>query len=203
MKKIISAILAAALLFSLCSCARAESVTLERGTVENGVYENGSMGIKINLGEGWTFYSDDEIEENIRPSDFMPGDDTKELEAGDIFCDMYCSNDAATNINISYEYVGTSISIAKYLSALEASVKEQFMELEGFTVTETENTTADTRPRQSAHDPDLIRLILPVIGIPLPAEVTGKILLRDLHGFFLTLIDLPCNLSADLPELAL
>ena len=130
MKKIISAILAAALLFSLCSCARAESVTLERGTVENGVYENGSMGIKINLGEGWTFYSDDEIEENVRPSDFMPGDDTQELEAGDVFCDMYCSNEAATNINISYEYVGTGISIAKYLSALEESVKEQFMELE-------------------------------------------------------------------------
>lgn len=144
MKKIISAILAAALLFSLCSCARAESVTLERGTVENGVYENGSMGIKINLGEGWTFYSDDEIEENVRPSDFMPGDDTQELEAGDVFCDMYCSNEAATNINISYEYVGTAISVAKYLSALEASVKEQFMELEGFTVTETENTTVDT-----------------------------------------------------------
>ena len=63
--------------------------------------------------------------------------------------------------------------------------------------------SADTRPGQSAHDPDLIHLILPVIGIPLPAEVTGKILFRDLHGFFLTLIDLPCGFSADLPELAL
>lgn len=92
----------------------AETVQLEVGETEGSVYQNSLIGIGYNLEEGWSFYSDEQINElNNITSDMLPEEAKKALEDATVVYDMYAKEDDGLNsIIINFEKINLLQTIA-------------------------------------------------------------------------------------------
>lgn len=137
MKRILSFILCAVMLFSLCSCGKREvnyakapeNVAVQRGAWEGNVFLGDFSDISFTLPDGWEVVSDEDIQNAINITDGLT-------------YDMMCQNNATgSNVAIIYEEllktVGSkTITEEEYLS----TVSDNLTSL-GFYVSEAEKKT--------------------------------------------------------------
>ena len=162
MKKILAIILASLMLLSLTACGNDENLRGETsggeqaadtnteeekeftlGTTSGATYKNEFLGIGADLGEGWTFYTDEQIKDlNKLSFDMVDEDIAKQLENAPLIYDMYASaNEGADTLNLNIENIGltnsTLISTETYLDNSMPTLKTA-LESMGF-----ENVTAE------------------------------------------------------------
>ena len=150
MKKLVSLVLAIALCAVCTGCTKQDSVKISRGTVENGIYRNESMGITVEAGDGWEFFSDEEMAQIYGASgdEFLTDDAADALQNASIIHDMYCVRDGAS-INVNFENAGVlAIAVADEKAYLELSaenLKTQLDESSGMSISKSELGEIETK----------------------------------------------------------
>ena len=79
MKRCLIIILSAIMLISLPACSSAPEPEFTLGAVNGSVYENPFIGIGCDLGEEWTYYSDEQIREQNNAAANLAGDEYKQM----------------------------------------------------------------------------------------------------------------------------
>ena len=108
MKKILSFILILAIVFSFAACGKSENNTAKeftRGTVSGNRYENEFLGLGIELGESWVFYTDEQIATLYGlTTDFLEEDFGEYLKNATIIYDMQAADtESNNNVGINFE----------------------------------------------------------------------------------------------------
>lgn len=105
---------------------------LDFGKTEGNVYENAFIGIGCKLGEGWSFYSDEEINAlNNLAVGMMPEEAQELLKEANLFYDMFATAaDAMNNINVNLEKVNAvqliGLDLAKNFELLVPTLKATY-----------------------------------------------------------------------------
>lgn len=144
MKKLFSILLVVIIVLSFASCG--ESSSDVRGTInsnnnsstqedtnesfsfgetEGNTWENSFIGLGCKLGDGWTFYTDEQIAElNQTTVDMVDNDTAEFLENATVIYDMFATKDnGIQSINVNLEKVGyISSALADLKKNLEATV---------------------------------------------------------------------------------
>lgn len=170
MKKIISVLLIMVLVFCITSCGEPESdvkgslkteetntdnksnenntneeVDLSLGLAEGNVYESEFLKIGFNLIEGWTFYTEEQIQQlNNITGDMLDDEIAESIKNADLVYDMYALDTLGNSVNINLEKLNTVgsaiLSEEDYVNASLGSLKDALKSM-GFTTVTTEATT--------------------------------------------------------------
>ena len=133
--------LSVAMLFSACSTP-VEKVEFSHGKVEGTVYSNDMVSINADFGEGWTYFSDEDLAAASGITDFSKEQTDKAFTNTGIVYDMYVANADNENVNVLFENLeisnNTSLDEQGYI---DASISELKTQLEAqFTVDNLEQT---------------------------------------------------------------
>ncbi len=132
MKKTKSALAAAALsvvmLFSACS-SPVEKIDFSHGKVEGTVYTNDMISVKADFGEGWTYFTDDDLAAASGITDFSKEQTDKAFTSTGVVYDMYAANEDNENVNILFEDLelsnNSSLDEQGYIDASMPTLKSQ------------------------------------------------------------------------------
>lgn len=127
--------------FSACSTP-VEKVEFSHGKVEGTVYSNDMVSINADFGEGWTYFSDEDLAAASGITDFSKEQTDKAFTNTGIVYDMYVANADNENVNVLFENLeisnNTSLDEQGYI---DASISELKTQLEAqFTVDNLEQT---------------------------------------------------------------
>lgn len=105
MKKIISLVLAAILVFGTIPAVSANEAGLQLGVVNGSNYVNETLNLSCKLGEGWSFLDQDQILELMGYTGEVLGEEyQKFLETAETYMDAYAYNlDTGDTVNITVE----------------------------------------------------------------------------------------------------
>lgn len=79
-------------------------VNLLIGEAEGNTYENAFLGIGFNLPEGWTFYTQEQINAlNNITQDMLEDDITEQIQNANIIYDMYALDQYGNSVNVNLE----------------------------------------------------------------------------------------------------
>ncbi len=139
MKKLLSLLLALAMVFLMvgCNISPEENIVMSRGTINGDVYANGVLEIKFTKPGSWVYYTDAEIADLVDMSvDMLQGDFEYAIENNATVYDMMVADTITnSNINIGYENLrktfSSNITVDQYIEAL----KNQFSQVSSMTVT--------------------------------------------------------------------
>ena len=169
MKKFLSFLLVAVMLFSMSACTIDEEVrgtvgsdpnaeeTFSLGTTESNRYHSEFLGLSCTLPSEWVFYTDEEILElNNIVAGAMDEDVAAAIENADLIYDMYASNPndySSVNINLEKHTVLeiTAINLKASLEAQFAAIKSTYENM-GYTNVQIryEKITVDGRELDAA-----------------------------------------------------
>lgn len=130
MKKLLSIILAAVLMLSLCSCGSIKVPTMDeiRGTIDGPVYTNDFLSLKFEKPESWAFATEEEIESIVGNTQSILTEGGVDEKIDSSRYDMIASDDTTgNNINLSLEIVGSNATdeeLEEVLSSTEDQLKE-------------------------------------------------------------------------------
>ena len=108
-----------------------EEVQVDLGGVEGSSYKNASVGIQLVAPEGWTFYTQDQIDE-------MNNENT-DLEAANAMFDMMIIDASGNNVSVSFENLGklygSVLSEDKYLELAKQNIENSDTVFENIEIT--------------------------------------------------------------------
>ena len=107
MKKLFAVILTVALLLTFAACGKVGETKKEfsRGVITGNAYENEFLGLGVELGDDWVFYSDEQIATLYGfTTDLLEEDFGEYLKNATVIYDMHAANNVdASNIGINFE----------------------------------------------------------------------------------------------------
>ena len=129
MKKLLSLLLAAALIFSLAGCSASKLPTYDelRGEVSGDVYTNDYLGLTFTKPSGWEYYSDEDLAGLMSTTADLIEEGGVEVEEGDEFYDMFVIDPVTgNNVNCMLQIVGNTgvVDYDSVLDDIKASIVE-------------------------------------------------------------------------------
>lgn len=125
MKRFLMLILAVAMLTSLVSCTPTPEPEFTVGTVEGSVYENPFIGIGCNLGDEWTYFTNEQIMQQNNVAAELAGEEYKQMMANaTVFADMFASHsDQVSTVGVNIEKIDkVELAVLNIKSYLESAV---------------------------------------------------------------------------------
>ena len=120
--------LSAIMIFSGCGNS-VEKVEYTHGTVSGTTYTNEMIGAKADFGDGWTYFSDEDIASMNGISDFTKENTDKAFSTNGVVYDMYVANADNENLNVLLEDLtrtnNASLDEQGYVDAAIGDLKTQ------------------------------------------------------------------------------
>ncbi len=127
MKRILTIILSAVILLSFTACSSEPEPEFSLGTVNGSVYENTFIGIGCDLGDEWTYFSDEQIMEQNNVAANLAGEEyRKQMLTASVIYDMFASHsNQVSTIGVNLEKINalTAFNIDSYLEDAVPSIK--------------------------------------------------------------------------------
>lgn len=106
-------------------------VDLLVGKAEGDTYENKFLGLGFTLPEGWTFYTQEQMDElNNITEDMLDEEMAKQIQEADLIYDMYALDSYGNSVNINLEKIGTiaavSLDVGENLDTIMPEVENAF-----------------------------------------------------------------------------
>ena len=150
MKKMITLLLALAMVFSLAACGKSadtpKTAELHRGTVEGNTYTSDFLNVTLTLDDSWEIADDEAMAQlsGMVVDSFSDEDVKKQVENGSVIYDFYAMRSDGASLNIAIQKLGlTNGALMTEDAFAEANLKQlpDVLASSNITVTDIQKTT--------------------------------------------------------------